>query len=484
LSQSRKKALALICAVWGTQFMGFFSRYSLPTLLAPNNLPKVADDYDVTLLLYTTVPDFQSAKHQACFREIARFASVEPLFIEDFPKDTPRGHWTYWQHAVTEFADRYFAFVVMIPDCLYANDSLSRIAQALEEHSFVYYSLPQVCLELIVPEIDRELGKQTSARYLELSQEAILELLVRYLNPKHAVAIHRPDFFISHPEYLIQLGAGQFAVTEFSSHPLALRSGVPNLSYTFNPTSPGPDVGFLEILGISCESTFKFIEQYYRWPALLLEPSRYVNLASWSYTFRGHGSNAYSQTETKVSLSGFRAISQQRVRVANPRVRCIAELMDLAGMLFRLYELSGLACHNEVRRCICLAMCLPGVRKRVPDRPVTVILPTSDHAAKILQAIQASGNQDLFWRFCAMHVIRGMLELKQGQTFRLWSPKHRPKDGGRIQVTDAALVTASETSATGILSSRPFYLGDDIIVYMADVSYGDIEGFVRSLGGA
>jgi hypothetical protein len=466
--------------------MDFFSRYSLPTLLAPNNLPKLADDYDITLLLYTTVPDFQSARYQACFRETARFASVKPLFIEDFPKDTPRGHWTYWQHAVTEFADRYFAFAVIIPDCLYANDSLSRIAQALEQHSIIYYSLPQVCVEFMIPELDGGLSKQgsPSACCLDLSQEGIIELFIRYINPKHAAALYRPDFFITHPEYLIQVAAGQFAVTEFSSHPLALRSGLPDLSYTFNPTSSSTDVGFLDILGISCESTFKFIEQYYRWPALLLEPSRYINLASWSYTFRGHGSNPYSQTETRVSLSGFKAVSQQRVRVTNPRVRCIAELMDLAGILYRLYELSGLACHKEVRRCICLAMCLPGVRKRVPGRSVTVILPSSDHAAKILQAIQASGNGDLFWRFCAMHVIPGMLELKQGQTFRLWPPKHGSKGGGRIQVADPALLAASETSARGILCSRPFYLGQDIIVYTADVNYGDVQGFVRSLGGA
>jgi hypothetical protein len=83
-----------------------------------------------------------------------------------------------------------------------------------------------------------------------------------------------------------------------------------------------------------------------------------------------------------------------------------------------------------------------------------------------------------------MHVIRGRLELKQGQTFRLWATKHRPKGEGRIRVIDPALLTESETGATGILSSRPFYLGNDVIAYTADVNYGNNEKFVRSLSDA
>jgi hypothetical protein len=90
----------------------------------------------------------------------------------------------------------------------------------------------------------------------------------------------------------------------------------------------------------------------------------------------------------------------------------------------------------------------------------------------------------LFWKFCFMHVIPGRLELEQGQTFHLWPAKHRPKGGGRLQVTDPTLSRASDTSATGILSSRALYLSADVIVYTADVSYGDIQSFVRSLSGA
>ena len=41
------------------------------------------------------------------------------------------------------------------------------------------------------------------------------------------------------------------------------------------------NTAFLDILGVGCEPTLKYYEQFLHWPRLTLDSSRLVNLASW-----------------------------------------------------------------------------------------------------------------------------------------------------------------------------------------------------------
>jgi hypothetical protein len=311
----------------------------------------------------------------------------------------------------------------------------------------------------------------------------VVDLFLKYIHPKHAVSLDRPDFFITHPEYMIQLSDCQMALTEIAAHPLAIRGGLPNLSYTLNPASSDVKVGFLNILGVSCEVTLKYIEQYYRWPTLLLGSSRFVNLSSWAYTFREHGSNAYSKTQTKVKLSGSTVISQERTPATGGRARYANAVMNFAAISFRLYELSGGMCKQEVRRCICLAMCLPGFRRKLGalGGPITVLLPVSDQVSDVLKAIENSACLHLFAKFCLMHVIPGRLQLKHGQTFRLRSPTSQAPHGGRIQILDSALCDSSLNGVTGKVISHPMLIDDDVIAYNAVLDYDNADNLLDEL---
>ena len=52
-SMHTKLRVALVCLVWGEEFADFFARYCVRSLLEPHNIPLLAREQDVTLLLYT-----------------------------------------------------------------------------------------------------------------------------------------------------------------------------------------------------------------------------------------------------------------------------------------------------------------------------------------------------------------------------------------------------------------------------------------------
>ena len=483
LPRTKRRAIALVGCVWGEAFSSFFCRYSLATLLTDGNLRGIAGDFDVTLLLYTTAEDFAAIERDARFLAFKRYAAVEYVCIESFSAESFRNHWTYWQHAVAAFNERYFAFVLLIPDCIYASDSLMRIAAALEGHEIVYYCVPQICRELVVAELEK-MKREEGDGGLSIPRPRLLKLLIEYINPKHAVAVHHLDFFATHPEYLLHVEPRRLGIIELGSHPLALRSASGSITRAFNPASARHDVAYLEVLGLGCESTLKYIEQYYRWPALAAHPSRHVSLASWCYTFREHGIPTYAGTQAEIAVHGASDISDRRSPVRGRRVGYANLAMQFIGAQYKVFEFARTTSSQEVHRCIALAMCLPGMRHRIAalGREVTIFLPSPGNIQGVLKAIQAASHPSAFREFCLMHVVAGHLQLKRGEVFRL-----RPSRGGgtilppQVQLIGSHVPDPQLATATGKVLSYPYLIDEGVVIYNAELDYGNTTSMLRRL---
>lgn len=481
--EKRKKPIALVCTVWG-KFIEIFCEYCLPSLLAQDNLPWAATAYDVTLLLYTGEADIAQLQAHASFRRASDLVNVKFVLLETLPAAARDGHWIQWQHA-TLSADEFSAFILVIPDCVYANSLLQKVLNALEFSDIIYYSLPQVCLELILPQLRRlrnSASGSDSCSALDLSEHQIVDLFLKYINPKHAAAIYKPDYFLTHPEFLIRATKGRLELTEMACHPLALSSRIKALSYTFNPISADVKIGFLEILGISCEFTLKYIEQYFRWSSDRMDLSRYSNLASWYFTFREQGADAYAKTKTDVTLSGFDALSQEQTCVTKPRLVYGNVAAFYHSALLSLYSLAA-DCHREVRQFIAMAMHLPGFRKAIMQQglPLTVVLPTSLETVNILNELYKLPRPEPLVKFLLTHAAPGKLLLKVGQRFVLDAAERSRSGLPRLQVVDPALATQLSSSITGTIVSRPVYLAPDIVAYKAKIAYGSADKLAVSL---
>ena len=279
--------IALVCTVWGAEFSKFFCQYSLASLLSPTNLPRACEAYEFSLLLYTAAADFDRMLADPNFCKLATLVDIKPVFIEALPPAARSGHWFQWHHALSR-TDEFSAFILLIPDCLYANDALPQIVRALQESDVVFYCIPQVCIEPILSYLDEatHLVQTDKAHgYLDFSGVEIASLFVRFIHPRYAVALHRPHYFVTHPEYILRPSKGQIEIHELTCHALAITSRAEAISYALNPMSHTCKTAFLGILAVGVEHTLKYFEQYFRWPSTGMQLSRYTTLASWSYSF-------------------------------------------------------------------------------------------------------------------------------------------------------------------------------------------------------
>jgi hypothetical protein len=477
--------VALVCTVWGAEFTDFFCQYCLATLLSPANLPRACGEYDFTLLLYTAENDLSRMRAHRNFRELARLVDITPVLLDSLPSAARTGHWIQWHHALLS-SDKFSSFILLIPDCLYANDALQQITEALQNNDVVFYCIPQVCLEPILPNLHGalQLAKgEVPHSYLDFSKLDIASLFIKFINPRYAVALHRPDYFVTHPEYILRASKGQIEIHELTCHALAVSSRVKSLSYALNPMSEISKTAFLGLLAIGVEYTFKYFEQYFRWPSSGMQLSRYTTLASWSYTFFERGVSEYNKTKTEIVVSGLDAVAQRRAAVSNPRVKYARAAFQYYATLYAIYTGPAAGCRPEVKRAIALAMSLPGFRKTVvrQDGPLTVLLPISDDASAVLHNIYGLGDLRLLFKFMLMHVMPGRLMLKAGQAFVLKPAGTEPSYHTRFRIADAALTGTLTAAVTGRIASQAAYVNDNLVAYTATIHYGSADNFVQSL---
>jgi hypothetical protein len=480
-----RSPIALVCTVWGTEFCDFFCQYCLATLLSPANLPRACADDDFTLLLYTTKDDLERIRANPNFKKLARLIDVKPTLLESLPPGARSGHWIQWHHALLSSGE-FAAFILLIPDCLYASDAVPQIANALRSRDVVFYCIPQVCIEPLMAPLQRALKPiegEPGCSYLEFSEQDIAGLFVKYINPRYAVALDRADFFVTHPEYVLRASKGQIDIHELTFHALAVSSRAKSLSYALNPLSDFPNKVFLGLLAVGVEYTFKYFEQYFRWPASGMQLSRQTTLASWSYSFFERGLTEYNNTKIEITVSGLSVSAPRRAAITDPRVKYIRATFEFYATLYAIHTGPAAACPPAVRQAIALAMSLPGFRKLMMGLagPVTIILPTSDEARGVLEVLYGANDPQRLFKFFLMHVMPGRLKLKQGQAFILEPIADRPHHERRFRVAEPALINTLPAAVTGHVGSQATYLNDDLIAYAANMHYGRANDLVRQL---
>jgi hypothetical protein len=480
-----RSPIALICTVWGTEFCDFFCYYSLATLLAPNNLPRACATYDFTLLLYTTQDDLVRTQAHPNFRKLAALIKVKTILLETLPPGARNGHWIQWQHALLS-SDQFDSFILLIPDCLYTNDALTQIADALQKRDVVFYCIPQVSIEPLIGSLQSALMTVEEGdphAYLDFSEQDIASLFVKFINPRYAVALNKPDYFVTHPEYILRASKGQIDIHELTCHALAVSSRAKSVSYAFNPMSDFPNKAFLGLLAVGVEYTFKYFEQYYRWPSFGMQLSRHTTLASWSYSFFERGVTEYNNTKTEIAVSGLAASAQRRTKVSDPRVKYSRVAFEFYATLYAIQSGPAAACPAAVKQAIALAMSLPGFRKLMMGMtgPATILLPASDEARDVLEVLYATNDPQRLFKFMLMHVMPGRLMLKTGHAFLLEPIGAEPNYRRRFRIADPALTEGLSTVVSGRITSRASYVNDDLIAYTATMRYGSAANLAHAL---
>ena len=479
--------IALVCTVWGAEFTDFFCQFCLATLLSPTNLPSASAEYDFTLLLYTLEDDFARMREHRNFRKLATLIDIKTVLLESLPSGARRGHWIQWHHALLS-SDEFSSFILLIPDCLYANNAIGQITKSLEAHDIVYYCIPQICREPVLPHLEsmaRTADGENPYLFLDFSQLDIASLFVKYITPRYAVALDNPEYFVTHPEYVLHVETGRLQIHELTCHALAVSSRATAVSYTFNPASTSAKIGFLKLLAVGVEYTLKYFDLYYQWPSSRMLLTRFNSLASWSYVFAGLGQEEYSGTKTDIAVSGVAATALQRAAVTSSRANYARVSLQYRAALYAIYSGPAASCRPDVRQALALAMCLPGFRKALMkiERPFTVVLPVSEDVSTILDHLYGLNDPRQFFAFFLMHVIPGRLILKVGQTFVIERAAGQPPYRPRLRVMEPELTNSLTNIVAGQVVSQPTYMTEDVIAYTATIRYGSTVDFMRAFIG-
>jgi hypothetical protein len=129
MSLSEPRPFWFWMVLWGEDFRNKFLDTCLPSLLAPGNLPAIADRRPAKFVIATTAADWQALSSTAIFAELERYAT--PIYLELPPAVPDRPS---WRRAVDgkklccEFLFGKKAYAIFInPDHLYANGSMRRL---------------------------------------------------------------------------------------------------------------------------------------------------------------------------------------------------------------------------------------------------------------------------------------------------------------------------------------------------------------------
>lgn len=471
--QHTKLRVAFVCLVWGEAFADFFARYCIPSLLEPRNIPLVSREQDVTLLLYTDRATQEFLDRCDSFKSLSRFARVEVLPLELLPAAARTNHWVPWQHAVAGRNRDFDVFLVVIPDCVYAAGCLGTIIGALEEHDTVYYTLPQVCRETVVVELDG-LRRVDDHEYISFTSLQAVELFIRHVNPKHAAAACSGRFLVNHPEYAIQLSPKSMVISETGSHAFAVRSSTHGLSYTLDALSSSARTCYLEVLGVSAEPAMKFVEDYYRWPKLHRDHTRLMNLGSWARTFRDASNAAYSKSAIYIALDQGRVLEQHRGQVNRAKTKLINATLDYLAVATRVYDRARESADATAAKYIALAIAAPGFHRHLRrlQPGFTIVLPKTDNRfGEVVKKIERHpAAKQILRRFLFLHVVPSRLPEKPGHAIFLTysdATDHFPK---AFVVDPHALALGAGLWAKALSPLQ--WVWENVFSLEADIDYG------------
>ena len=159
------KTAKLLVPVWGYHHVRYFLEYSLPTLLAPGNMPAVAAALPTEFIILTSADDEAFLRHHPAFKALAASCKVVIRLIDHLITD---GNYSTtitlaYTETIREAGDAMVdtCFIFLVSDYIMADGSLGHaIKRMLGGTSAVVVGNCQVVLEDAMPWLQRRLAKR------------------------------------------------------------------------------------------------------------------------------------------------------------------------------------------------------------------------------------------------------------------------------------------------------------------------------------
>lgn len=120
----------LIMAVWGKPYIDQFLKISLPSQLAPGNLPSLKNDPRFTYKIYTTLEDGIYLSQQKIFKKLTKLISTKIISVEKIQSDDKFSPLMDFHNKAIQEADAENAALIFLsPDFVFADGTLSKLIE-------------------------------------------------------------------------------------------------------------------------------------------------------------------------------------------------------------------------------------------------------------------------------------------------------------------------------------------------------------------
>ncbi len=176
----------ILLAVWGESFIKHFLESSLPTLLAPGNVPALAANYPLTFVFLTRPSDIPIFEASPAYQKLATICRIEFISISDLIQ------LTNYSSTLTYAFDRAIRqtgadmlktyFIFLTSDYLMADGSMRGLMRYMKQgYSGICAGNFQVVEEKITPQLARHYDAATHV--MQITPRKLIEYSLPYLHP-------------------------------------------------------------------------------------------------------------------------------------------------------------------------------------------------------------------------------------------------------------------------------------------------------------
>jgi len=133
------KKYCIYNAVWGRPYIDPFLEISLPSFLAPGNIPHIAARAETTYVLYTEEQDIEYVRAAPSFKRLESIVTVKIIPISVACGGDSKDLNKYYRvasctnHCIRNFVDSDTALVIAVPDCVFSDGALAAAHERLSK---------------------------------------------------------------------------------------------------------------------------------------------------------------------------------------------------------------------------------------------------------------------------------------------------------------------------------------------------------------
>jgi hypothetical protein len=200
-------------AIWGEQYASLFARYSVASLLASGNLPRLAQNASITFQIITTRLDRDRLLKEPIIIELGRYCAIEWEIMQDFGIGKPSvGGGKYLllsalqNIGIARAATDQDAIVFNYADFIWSDGSLPEALDLLSREDKLIDVVLGFCLpvdrDAAIPELDK-FRKERTAGIIELAPRDGARIAIENMHREARIRFwDGPDFTVF-PTYLI-----------------------------------------------------------------------------------------------------------------------------------------------------------------------------------------------------------------------------------------------------------------------------------------